>query len=70
MRKLADSGWWTKSLEVAAIRQYEAEQTAAGNVRNYVSDGLFAYTQLRNAKKRALVTARPSSLLPATPDPP
>ena len=50
-RKLSDSKWWKKSLETNAIRSYEAEQMAIGNVRNYVSDGLAAYTQKNRAKR-------------------
>ena len=50
-RKLSDSSWWAKSMETVVIRRYEAEQSAAGNVTNYVSDGLFAYMQSRKAKK-------------------
>ena len=42
-RKLSDSAWWRKTLETEAIRNYEGEQIAQGNVTNFVSDGLAAY---------------------------
>lgn len=43
-RKLSDPKWWKKSLESLAIQRYEAEQRALGNVTNFISDGLAAYT--------------------------
>lgn len=49
--KLSDPKWWKKALETAAIRNYEAEQMALGNVRNYVSDGLAAYSVKYKSKK-------------------
>lgn len=45
-RKLSDPKWWEKKLEEQAIRQYEAEQIAKGNVTQFVSDGLAAYHAL------------------------
>lgn len=51
-RKLSDFKWWEKALETKAIRGYEAEQRAQGNVRNYVSDGAAAYyMQKQKARK-------------------
>lgn len=50
-RKLSDPRWWKKSLEITAIRNYEAEQMVLGNVRNYVSDGLVAYRQKSKEKR-------------------
>lgn len=49
-RKLSDSKWWEKVLEQKAIRSYEAEQMAQGNVRNYISDGLAAYTKMKKVR--------------------
>lgn len=50
-RKLSDPMWWKKSLETTAIRSYEAEQMALGNVRSYVSDGVAAYMLKSKAKR-------------------
>lgn len=50
-RKLSDPKWWKTSLETTAIRSYEAEQMALGDVRNHVSDGLAAYMQKSKAKR-------------------
>lgn len=50
-QKLSDPKWWKKLLETTAIRSYEAQQMALGNVRNYVSDGLAAYMQKSKAKR-------------------
>ena len=50
-RKLSDPMWWGKVLETEAIQNYEGEQMAKGNVRNYVSDGLATYMQKQKARK-------------------
>lgn len=50
-QKLSNPKWWKKALETAAIRGYEVEQMALGNVRNYISDGLAEYTAKCKSKK-------------------
>lgn len=50
-QKLSDQKWWKKALETQTIRSYEAEQIALGNVQNYISDGLAAYTQKYKTKR-------------------
>lgn len=49
--KLSDPQWWAKALETKAIRSYEAEQIAQGNVRNFISDGLAAYHEKHKGRK-------------------
>lgn len=50
-RKLSDPKWWAKALETLAIRRYEHEQIALGNVTSFVSDGLAAYNAKHKAKR-------------------
>lgn len=42
-RKLTDEKWWRSNLKTSAIRAYESDQIARGNVRNFISDNLVAY---------------------------
>lgn len=49
-RKLSDPNWWGKSLEVEAIRSYEAQQIVSGNVRNFVSDASLEYRRKHKAR--------------------
>lgn len=48
--KLSDVDWWRKGLEAQAVRDFEADQFARGNVRNYVSD---AVLQFHEKKRRS-----------------
>ena len=49
-RRLADAQWWRKALEIQTVRDYECEQLAQGNVRDFVSDGVFEFTQQKKRR--------------------